>query len=541
MKKAKNHPFENQRVEALKSLNLLDTVSESDFDELTFLASKICETPIALVSLIDSERQWFKSKQGLTACETPRDVAFCAHAILNDELFIVEDSSKDERFFDNPLVTGDPRVMFYAGIPLHDPIHKLPIGTLCVIDNSPKKLSDEQKKSLLFLSRQVERLLSARIDLINLTKTKAQLEEAQSIAKIGSWDFDIQTKKISWSDQMFELFSENIELGPPSFEKHKSSIIEEDRTLWEETVKKCIQDGEPYSMRFRTQNIEQQMIWIEAFGRGLKDSGGQIKRLLGTCQDITEKVKLEADLNQKNLLALHNSKLATLGEMAAGMAHEINNPLSIVVGNLTFLKTYRDNEEKFNAKITSMEKASERITKIVQGLRKFSRFQTDLHFDRLELESIILESIGFLESASRGKGITVEWIDKKPMVIEAHQIEIEQVILNLFTNAFDAIKNLDEKWIKLRLFTEKNEAVFQIQDSGFGLTYEIERKIFEPFFTTKPVGEGTGLGLAICKGIVDQHKGKLLVNRSFKNTCFELRLPLSSDQNLNEVTEYKAS
>ena len=161
MKVAKLPKDELKRLEALKFYKILDTLPEKSFDDLTFLASEICGTPVALVSLVDESRQWFKSAQGIDATETPRDVAFCAHAILKDEIFEVPDSHKDERFADNPLATGDTNVRFYAGAPLKTPSgHN--IGTLCVIDNKPRELSESQRQSLAALSRQVVSLLELR-------------------------------------------------------------------------------------------------------------------------------------------------------------------------------------------------------------------------------------------------------------------------------------------------------------------------------------------------------------------------------------------
>ena len=141
------------RLKALRSLNILDTPTEREFDDLTHLASIICNAPIALVSLIDAERQWFKSKVGLEVCETSRDLAFCAHAILKEDLFIVADARKDSRFAENPLVTGAPHIQFYAGAPLiTDDGHAL--GTLCVIDRRPRRLTPKQKEALAALARQ---------------------------------------------------------------------------------------------------------------------------------------------------------------------------------------------------------------------------------------------------------------------------------------------------------------------------------------------------------------------------------------------------
>ena len=132
MKKAVDTINEKERLENLLSYNVLDTETEVAFDDITAIASYVCETPIALVSLVDSTRQWFKSRHGLSATETPRDISFCGHAIQEDDIFEVEDSKKDSRFSDNPLVTGGPKVIFYAGSPLISP-EGFKLGTLCVI------------------------------------------------------------------------------------------------------------------------------------------------------------------------------------------------------------------------------------------------------------------------------------------------------------------------------------------------------------------------------------------------------------------------
>ena len=178
---------ETARLEALQRLEILDTDTEFLYDDVTELASQICDTPICLVSLVDSDRQWFKSRHGLDAAQTPRDFAFCAHAILGDELFEVEDSRKDARFHDNPLVTDTPNVVFYAGFPL-DLGDGLKVGTLCVIDQKPKRLTDKQRSAMRCLSNQV-------VAHLRLRRANAELQRALNAKStfLASMSHEIRT------------------------------------------------------------------------------------------------------------------------------------------------------------------------------------------------------------------------------------------------------------------------------------------------------------------------------------------------------------
>jgi C4-dicarboxylate-specific signal transduction histidine kinase len=168
---------ECERLKDLFEYEVLDTSPEGDFDELTSLVAHICEAPIALISLIDESRQWFKSRVGLEALQTSRDISFCGHAIHGKDIFEVTNTLVDERFKDNPLVVGAPHIRFYAGMPLVTPRGNA-IGTLCVIDKIPRRLTDNQKKALRTLSRQIIDLFELRLSNKNIRQLNESLTEA---------------------------------------------------------------------------------------------------------------------------------------------------------------------------------------------------------------------------------------------------------------------------------------------------------------------------------------------------------------------------
>jgi GAF domain-containing protein len=189
MATAKPMPAPDQdRVAALQKYAILDTEPERAFDDLTQLASYVCKTPIALISLVDEDRQWFKSKIGIDATETPRDIAFCSTAIQQSEVMVIPDTLQDERFRDNPMVVAEPKIRFYAGAPLINE-DGYALGTLCVVDRAPREFVPEQKEALRALGRLVLAQLEFRRNLQLLKealtdRTQAEHERERELVKL---------------------------------------------------------------------------------------------------------------------------------------------------------------------------------------------------------------------------------------------------------------------------------------------------------------------------------------------------------------------
>ena len=197
---------ESSRLEELDSYNILDTLSDQDYDDITSLAATICKTPISLITFVDKDRQWFKSHFGTSETQSIREYSFCAHALNSPkEPLIIEDSRQDARFADNPMVTGEPYVIFYTGFPLVNP-NGYPLGTLCVLDHKPRTLLTEQLNGLKILSKQVVTLLEIRKSNITLQKIKDELEirnkELEQFASVVSGDIKSPLNGISMANQI---------------------------------------------------------------------------------------------------------------------------------------------------------------------------------------------------------------------------------------------------------------------------------------------------------------------------------------------------
>jgi signal transduction histidine kinase len=209
------------------------------------------------------------------------------------------------------------------------------------------------------------------------------------------------------------------------------------------------------------------------------------------------------------------------------MAHEINNPLAIISGIIQRLERPSNGSIISILQLQKIRKSVDRIAKIVNGLRKFSRITPIDNKSIHSLTEILTEAVSLTEIRAHYMNTSIDLNIEFDAYILCNDIEIEQVVINIVNNAIDLIQGLGEKWIKIKVEKDNSQVVLRITDSGRGIPENISNKIFEPFFTTKEVGQGTGLGLSISKGIVEDHNGTISILKEEVNTCFEIRFPIA--------------
>lgn len=286
---------ETQRLRALHAYKILDTLAEQAYDDLTCLAAQICDAPIALISLVDRDRQWFKSRVGLDAEQTSRKVSFCAHAIHHPgELLEVEDALEDQRFAGNPLVTGDPHIRFYAGMPIVDAAG-LALGTLCVIDRKPRVLKQAQRRALKALSRQVMAQIRLSSELAVSHNRSRYFESILESAGGIIYELDANGIFTYVNEYMVDVTGREREaLLKTHF---LELVIEEERAGVHEHYQDAIRRRLPETtLEFRVRQQSGVIIWVSQSARLLYSAENRFERVIGLVKDITENKRLQRDL-----------------------------------------------------------------------------------------------------------------------------------------------------------------------------------------------------------------------------------------------------
>lgn len=298
------------KLDELVSYNVLDILPEKEYSDIAGIASQICNTPISLISFLSAKRQFFKACHGLDLKETPIDQSICLHAVKSKEgIFIVPDARKDSRFKDNPLVKGDPHIVFYAGVPLFTP-NGNPMGALCVIDTKPRKINDNQKASLSALAAQVIKLLELRKKHLELEETKENLQEEKTrlhniieATRVGTFEWNVQTSEVRINSRWAEIVGYTLEeLQPVNMDTWYKLVHPDDVAHSDAALKDCFdKKTEFYDIEIRMIHKEGHEVWINDRGRVVKWSEDGVPLLMsGTHTDITERKNTEIQFKTLN-------------------------------------------------------------------------------------------------------------------------------------------------------------------------------------------------------------------------------------------------
>ncbi len=522
MKKPPTPPDESARLEALRSTRLLDTEPDIEFDDIAQIASHICGTPIALISLVDDHRQWFKARVGLGTTQTPRDVAFCAHAIVDRGLLVVPDALDDVRFADNPLVVGEPHVRFYAGAPLLTPEgHSL--GTLCVLDRVPRALASEQLRTLEALARQVMLLICLRRKTDEAYAATSELTRASAAIAQSEQRFRLLTEqshdvigrlepngKIIYVSPAIRrmLGYEPAELVGRSFDEFVHPDDLADVAAGRAAVARGEMPAPTLERRLRAR--DGRYVWTESTRSFVRDGNGAVIEIHASARDVT--ARRAAEDARREIEAQKNQLVATV-------SHELRTPLTAIQGALGLVATGVMGALPAEA-VTMIDVARsncDRLVRLVSDMLDLERIQAgkfSLRIARTTARELIETTIAPFGPSARASRVSLRldvacgdelWLDGDRIV---------QVLTNLVSNALKFAPADSEVSIDARSPSE-GRVRFSVADSGAGIGAEEQRLLFRPYQQLEggtSTRGGTGLGLAISKAIVEQHGGTIGVD-----------------------------
>jgi PAS domain S-box-containing protein len=542
-------PDEHSRLAALRRYDVLDSTPDRALDDLAHLASSICGTPIALVTLIDEDRQWLKANVGLAGTQqTPRHAAFCAHTILRpQEMMVVEDATRDRRFAENPSVTGEPNIRFYAGAPLLTPDgHAL--GALCVIDRTPRNLTDEQYEALGMLARQAQAQLELRRisrelwhqnELLNREledRRRRQIEHARLAAIIECSDDAILSMSPDGTVESWNPGAERIygytadqmvgrrihDLVPPErraeLEMLLRTVANGEHVTNVETVR-CRSDGTRFDAAVTASPITQDdetcaISWIV--------------RDISTAK-AAEREKTEAlALQQVAIEELRRANEIKNGFVGV-VGHEFRTPLTVIQGFSELLATEDFSRAEIREYASDIYDESSRLTRLITDMLDLDRMESGrmrLELSPLDLNELVAEVAARSMAAAPGHRLDID-LAADAALVSGDADRLRQVMTNLLSNAVKYSPGGGT--VRIRSHREGGTVHLSVADEGLGIDAGALERIFDRYARAGTPRDrtisGTGLGLAISRQIVELHGGLLrAVSEPGEGSIFHLTL-----------------
>ena len=499
-------PNEARRLRALHRYRLLDTAPETSFDDLVRIAAYVLETPIALVSLVAADRQWFKARYGLEAPETSRTLSFCAHAISDGEPLVVHNALEDPRFADNPLVTGDPHVIFYAGAPLVTP-DGYALGTLCVIDHRPRDITPAQAGVLEALGRQTVALMEFRRERHASQQREGMLDASPSLGGV----FTIAGVPIHINDNWIARLG----YDPRTEDLTLFDMLEpESVALFRAALHDIVTNDRPGAIdaRVRCRDTRECCVVLAIAPDSVED------RLYVCGVDITDKVRLRE--MQNGFVSI--------------VSHELRTPLTSINGSLSLLAggVMGTLPDEASALVQVARGNCDRLIRLVNDILDVERMRAGsmvLTLAPCALAALLRQAVREVEGFAVTCDVTVELGTLDEASVNIDRDRILQAVTNLLSNAIKFSPARGR--VTVRAARARTHVRVEVQDRGKGLGPEDRRRIFERFVQVDSGDDrahsGTGLGLHITRAIIDGHGGEVGVESvPGEGSTFWLEIPI---------------